>query len=148
MNSGNSVEANQIPMTDIMCVAEVKCADDLSEELARFFWRQTTFLHEIIKEFAATDVFQHEITAMNDHIERNLQFSSNAQVFLVLVHIVQVQYVRMLDKFHDGDLTLHLQAYRGFVALVTFVRRPLFMCACANLWRPVHAPITERLVSK
>ena len=56
-----------------------------------FLGSQPAFLDEVIEEFPARDVLQHQV-----------------EVLPVLVHVVQRQHVLVLYQLHDSDLPLHL----------------------------------------
>lgn len=38
----------------------------------------------------------------------SFQFKGNSQVFIILVNVMQLQYMRMLDQFQNGNLPLNL----------------------------------------
>ena len=48
---------------DGVTVAEVEGWYDLSEELSRFFRRQSTFFDEVVEQLATTHVLQHQVPA-------------------------------------------------------------------------------------
>ena len=72
-------------------MTEVKRGDNLPKESSGFLRSQPTFLDEVVEEFPARDVLQHQV-----------------EVLPVLVHVVQGQHVLVLYQLHDGDLPLHL----------------------------------------
>ena len=74
-----------------MTVTEVQGGNYLSKKSSCFFWSKASFLHEVIKELASTDVLKDQV-----------------EVLPVLVDVVQREDVLVLDQLHDGDLPLHL----------------------------------------
>ena len=74
-----------------MAVTEVKRGDNLPKESSCFLRSQPTFLDEVVEEFPARDVLQHQV-----------------EVLPVLVHVVQGQDILVLNQLHDRDLSLHL----------------------------------------
>lgn len=38
----------------------------------------------------------------------SFQFKGNSQVFIILVNVMQLQYMRMLNQFQNGNLPLNL----------------------------------------
>ena len=76
-------------------MTEVKGGDDLPKEPPRLLRSKPSFLHEVVKEFSARHVFQHQV-----------------QIFAVFIHVVQTQHILVFDQLHDRNFPLHFLEHR------------------------------------
>ena len=71
-------------------MTKVDGRDDLFEEPQRLAGRESPFAHQVVKELATRNVFEHQI-----------------KIFAIFVDIDQLENVLMFKQFHDGDLALN-----------------------------------------
>ena len=88
-------------------MTKANSAEDLTEEHQRFLLIEATRLGgNVVEELSVVHVFQHQIAAyaLEEFTTRVLGRSHLSTIF---PNIIELHDVRMLDQFHDGNLSFN-----------------------------------------